>query len=349
MKSKKVPIILVLVAIAIALYFILHARNREIVLTGVVTTDEVIVSPEIQGRLQELLVREGDTVTNNQLVAVIQPQEWRAEMGFYTNSARQSSAQVNQAVADLKYQELQASNLIWQSEANLAAATDQVTQAEADQENASLTFKREEGLYKQGVDSVKDYDNARTGYDAAKARVQSLRKQVIAAQAAVALSKSTEEQTVARRAALRASKDQQAAADAQSEKAEVQLGYTLIHAPTNGIVDVRAALQGEVVNPGQAIVTLINQDDLWVRADVEETYITGIKLGDTLRVRMPSGEEKQGTVFFRGIDADFATQRDVSRSKRDIKTFEIRLRCDNQDRKMAVGMTAYVVIPPPKS
>ena len=50
-------------------------------------------------------------------------------------------------------------------------------------------------------------------------------------------------------------------------------------------------------------------------------------------------------VFVRGVDAGFATQRDVSRTKRDIKTFEIRLRCDNSDRSLAVGMTAYVTLP----
>jgi len=125
----------------------------------------------------------------------------------------------------------------------------------------------------------------------------------------------------------------------------VQLGYTRIVAPIAGIVDTRAALQGEVVNPGQAIVTLIDQDDLWVRADVEETYIDRIHLGDQLPMTLPSGAMRTGTVFYRGVDADYATQRDVSRTKRDIKTFEIRLRCDNRDRSLAVGMTAYVTLP----
>jgi HlyD family secretion protein len=82
-----------------------------------------------------------------------------------------------------------------------------------------------------------------------------------------------------------------------------------------------------------------------VRADLEETYIDRIHLGDTLNVRLPSGATRSGTVFFRGIDADYATQRDVSRSKRDIKTFEIRVRCDNHDRALAVGMTAFVIVP----
>ena len=137
----------------------------------------------------------------------------------------------------------------------------------------------------------------------------------------------------------------QAASARKSNKAAVHLGHTQIFAPFDGIVDTRAALQGEVVNPGQAIVTLINQDDLWVRADVEETYIDRIRLGDKLPVKLPSGAVRAGTVFFRGVDADYATQRDVSRTKRDIKTFQVRLRCDNHDRSLAVGMTAYVALP----
>jgi HlyD family secretion protein len=60
---------------------------------------------------------------------------------------------------------------------------------------------------------------------------------------------------------------------------------------------------------------------------------------------MPSGEERRGAVFYRGADGSFATQRDVSRTKRDIKTFEVRIRLDNRERRLAVGMSAYVVLP----
>ena len=66
---------------------------------------------------------------------------------------------------------------------------------------------------------------------------------------------------------------------------------------------MRAARVGEVVNPGQPIVTLINPDDLWVRADVEESYIDRVRIGDKLTVRLPSGVEREGTVFYRGVDA----------------------------------------------
>ena len=148
-----------------------------------------------------------------------------------------------------------------------------------------------------------------------------------------------------RRGGVLAAQRGKAAASAQTTKADVRLAYSEIRAPIAGIVDVAAARAGEVVSPGQPIVTLIDPDNFWVRADVEESYIDGIKLGDSLTVRLPSGEEKRGAVFFRGVDAGFATQRDVSRTKRDIKTFEIRIRVDNKDRRLATGMTAYVLLP----
>lgn len=276
-----VPIVIITI-IAGCLYYFSTRPPGAIVLTGIVTTDEVIVGPEIQGRLQRLFVKEGDVVTNGELLGVIQPQEQQADVAYFANSEQQYAAQVTQAKADL--------------------------------ENARLTYQREEALYHQGAESAQAYDQARTAYDAAKARVEAVNKQT-------------------------------QAAGAQSTKATVQLGYTEIFAPLAGIVDTRAALQGEVVNPGQAIVTLINEDDLWVRADVEETYADRIRLGDKLMVRLSSGAEREGTVFYRSVDADYATQRDVSRTKRDIKTFEIRLRCDNRDRRLAVGMTAYVTLP----
>src|SRR5580658_3732667 len=118
--KRKIPLILLIVAaLAAGVYFAIVSRGREIVLTGIVTTDEVIISSEIAGRLQQLLVRQGDSVTNGQLIAVIQPAERKAELDFYTKSAQGSSAQVTQAEADLEFQQLQTSNLIWQSEANL--------------------------------------------------------------------------------------------------------------------------------------------------------------------------------------------------------------------------------------
>jgi HlyD family secretion protein len=331
MKRRRLFLIVLLVVVVVAIYFITNSRRHALLLTGIVTTDDVIVSSEIQGRLQTLSVKEGDPVKRGDLLGLIAPQEWKAGMAYYQNSELG-------AEADLKYEQAVTESQIKQAEANLASAEAQATQAEADLENASLNFKRESNLHQGSVNSQEEFDQARTAFDSAKAHVEAQHQQVFSARAAVELAKANAAQVARRRAEL-------AAATAQKDKAQVQLGYTEIRAPIDGVVDVRAALEGEVVNPGQAIVTLINPDDLWIRADVEESYIDRIHLGDKMTVRLPSGRELEGTVFFRGLDADYATQRDVSRTKRDIKTFEVRLRCDNRDRSLAVGMTAYVLLP----
>jgi HlyD family secretion protein len=202
-----------------------------------------------------------------------------------------------------------------------------------------------QGLLKAAIVSASEFDQARTDYDAQKAKTASLAKQVESARATVALAKSNADQVAMRRSQLATSRSESAAAAAQRQKADVRLKYTEICAPIDGIVNVAAARQGEVVAMGQPIVTLVNPDDLWIRADVEETYIDRVRLGDQMTVRLPSGVERPGTVFYRAVDGGFATQRDVSRTKRDIRTFEVRLRVDNADRRLAIGMTAYVLLP----
>jgi len=88
--------------------------------------------------------------------------------------------------------------------------------------------------------------------------------------------------------------------------------------------------------------------DTWVRAPLPETYADRIALGDTLKVRLPSGQIVDGKVIFKAVESDFATQRDVGRRKRDIKTFVLKLAVDNREKKLAPGMTAEVLVPKSK-
>ena len=330
---------------AAAVYFLALRGPTSLVLTGVVTTDDVRVGAQIQGRVQELMVQPGDSIEKGELIARIQPQEAQADVDFYKNTQQASAAAVDEAEAQLKFLEMQTHEQIRQAEANVAVSRAQEQQAKADLENAQLQFQRERDLRERQLNSQQALDLARTTYESAKAHADSLGKQIQAAEAALAVAQANAEQIGARRAALSSANQQLAAAGAQTEKAKVRFAYTEVRAPISGIVDVRATLGGEVVNPGQTIVTLVDPDDFWIRADVEESYIDRVRLGDELRVRLPSGRERECKVFFRGVDADYATQRDVSRTKRDIKTFEVRLHCDNTDRSLALGMTAYVTLP----
>jgi multidrug resistance efflux pump len=342
---KLLIFVLIAAAAAAAIYYVYGRPTTSLALTGIVTTNDVELSPQVQGEIQQLLVKEGDPVKRGQLLATIVPRELAADQAYYTHSAEGQAAAVQEAGSALTYQELQTQDQIRQAEAALAAAQAAQQEAEANLENDRLSYQRVHNLFQQGIDPASADDQARTTFDAAKAHLDNAVKQVQEAQAALALARSNAEQVKVRQDQLAANRHQLAAAQAQRDKAKVRLDYTEIRSPIDGFVDTRAALQGEVVNIAQPILTLINPDDLWVRADVPESYIDQVRIGQQIPVRLPSGEERTGTVFFRGADASFATQRDVSRSKRDIKTFEIRLRVDNRDRALALGMTAYVTVP----
>ena len=175
----------------------------------------------------------------------------------------------------------------------LASTEAQVIAATADVENARLTYTRMQDLAKRGVASLQELDQARTAFEAAQAKLDSLsgRSRRNARQSR------WRARTRSRSRAPEPGRNEPAHAG-RGRRAARQGGrpapYTEITAPIDGIVDVRAARAGEYVSAGQPIVTLINPDDLWVRADVEETYIDRVRVGDKLTVRLPSGDERAG-------------------------------------------------------
>jgi HlyD family secretion protein len=135
-------------------------------------------------------------------------------------------------------------------------------------------------------------------------------------------------------------------ARAMRDQAQTQLGYTKIYAPISAVVSVRVSKQGEVIATATPIVVLVDVDHLWVHADVEESYIDSLRIGDKMQVALPSGDIIEGNLIFKGVESDFATQRDVSRTKRDIRTFAIKVAVPNPERRLFTGMTATVMLKP---
>ena len=96
---------------------------------------------------------------------------------------------------------------------------------------------------------------------------------------------------------------------------------------------------------GAPIVTIMDLSQTWIYAPLPETQADAVELGDWLRVVMPSGATLKGQVINKSAQADFATQRDVSARKRDIKTVQLKLVIDNPGERFVPGMTAEVYVP----
>jgi multidrug efflux pump subunit AcrA (membrane-fusion protein) len=123
-------------------YLYLRAAPAALVLTGIVTTNDVIVSPQIAGQIGELRVVEGDAVTKDQVLAVIVPDELKADTAYYAHNVAGLTSQVQESEAALRYQERQTADQIHQAESTLASTEAQMAAAAADLESARLTFGR---------------------------------------------------------------------------------------------------------------------------------------------------------------------------------------------------------------
>lgn len=337
----------VIFLIALVLYIVTVPRTKEIPLTGIVDGNEVIVSPKISGRIERLLVEEGSEVKQGQLIAVLDRAELEAQRDASAANIRNLEAKVSEVQNTWGWTNDQTKAALDRASASLTSTRAQLEEARADLWRSELDYKRTQGLFEGGVASAQDRDRAEAAYRAAQAHVKSLADQVKAQEAEVAVARANRKQLNVQQSDLAAARAQLQQARASKAEAETRLGYTEILAPLNGMVSVRVARQGEVVQVGGPIVTIIDIDHLWVRADVEESYVGSIPFGDRLQVRLPSGERLEGTVFFKGVENEFATQRDVSRTKRDIKTFAIKVSVPNPGRRLFTGMTATVLLPPP--
>ena len=106
-RAKRRRLVLVAGIAAAIGWYVVHTRSQPQVLTGLVTTDDVLVSPLVIGRMTELKVQEGDAVKRGQLLAVLSPGELQADRNFFASSAKSYDGQVQEGEAALRYQERQ--------------------------------------------------------------------------------------------------------------------------------------------------------------------------------------------------------------------------------------------------
>jgi len=336
----------IIFVIASIYYYFSADHSSDLVLIGTVDANQVIVSAQVEGRIQKLLVDEGTPVKAGDLIAVLDPSELQAQEA----AATATIASLQQKVAEMRHTEKSTSGSttsdVANAQAKLSSAKAQLLQAQAALDRTESDSRRVIELAKAGIASDQERVQAETNLRAAQATVQAQQDMVSAGEADLKAAMARTYQANAAKSTVAATEADLKNAVAQKNQAAVRLGYTNIYAPVSGTVSVRAARQGEVVNIGAPIVTIVDLSDTWARAAIPETYADHIGYGDTLRVRLPGGTVTNGKVFFKGVEGDYATQRDVSRRKRDIKTIVLKIRLDNPKGAYVPGMTAEVLVSP---
>ncbi|MCC6651826.1 MAG: HlyD family secretion protein [Candidatus Eisenbacteria bacterium] len=217
----------------------------------------------VPGYVLEVAVKENQHVSAGDLLVRLDDREHRTRL---------AQAEADYAAALAQAGERGRTGL---QEAQLAAARAQVAQAEANAGKARGDVQRYTGLAARGIISKQQLDAASAASEAADAGLLAARKQVLAAEAAV-----------------QGAGARLLAAKAAREQAALQLTYARIVAPVSGTVSRKNVELGQYLQPGQSTMAVVPTDDIHVVANLKETDIGGVRVGDDVRISVDAYKGK---------------------------------------------------------
>lgn len=312
---------------------------------GVVEANEVMVAATLAARVLELRVQEGDRVEVGAVIAVLDHAELEAARDRYTAAVRQLAAKLSQSLELVELESDLTSGRLAAAEAALAGAKQMQNEAMAELEQRRADADRSRQLADQGLISRQELEQRTTELRVWEAQQQTRTSAVAEAEADLMLARTGQLQVSVASADVERVRGELTQAQAQLAEVNARLDQTIIRAPLSGVVAVRVARQGEVIEAGRPIVTIVDESDRWVRAAVDETLAGRLRIGRQVEVEMASGARLTGSVSEIAVRAEFATRRDVDRDRRDVRTVGFKVALP-RDASAFPGLTAYVHLPP---
>jgi len=207
----------------------------------------------------------------------------------------------------------------------LDAARKTVVSDEADLTQKQLNYDRSQALWKQHFVDTATRDEADTALKQSTAALARDRAMVHVAERNLELAG----------AATRN-------AQQNLKMAGIVEGYTTLSAPYDGVILVRQAELGEVVSPGTPIFTLADLDHVWLRAYLNETYLSRVRLGQVVTLTTDSYPDKKysGHISFISSNAEFTPKSVETHEERVTLVYRIRIDVDNGSHELLPGMPA---------
>jgi len=373
-KGGLILVILVVAAIALLVWYIFVRRPRLqgadnlVVAPGRIAGDEATVSAKTAGRVRDIRVREGDSVRAGDLIAMLDDDQVRAREDAAKSAVQQAEARVRssqQQISVLRAQEHSSSISVDQSKidsegrvnqarAQVAAAEAALAQARAANNQAKYDYENQSKLAKDGDLSERQGMLAKSNLEATTAAVNAAEEQVKAARgaynaqlAALKTPAILTSQTLSIQEQINKAQSEIAAAMADAEKARAQLREAeanradlRIVAPFDGTITVRSVEPGEVINPGTAIVTLVNLQELYLRVFVPIAEIDRVVVGRPARIYLDSRPERaiEATVSRIDPDAAFTPENTYYREDRVRQVVGVKLAIKNSDGSAKPGV-----------
>ena len=311
--------LIVLVIMGISQLRQFATQPREQFLQGQMEARRVLVAGKVPGRIERLLVHEGDVVQRDSLVAVISSPEIEAKKIQAQGALGAAKAQASKARNGARSEDITA----------LKAMADRAQEAATLAKN---TYNRVQKLYNEGVLPLQKRDEAETQMKASQSAADAARAQY---NQAVAGARS--EDKAAANALVLQAKGANAEVDAYLEE-------TKIRTPITGEVSLKLAEEGEVVGSGMPIIAVTDLNDSWAVFHLREDYLKNVSKGKKFYLQVPALDKTvEMVVSYIASVGDYATWRSSKESSGfDLKTFEVRLRPTHKVENLRPGMSVLL-------
>jgi membrane fusion protein (multidrug efflux system) len=263
-----IPLAIVIIVVLAGTWYWYRDYSRYITTDDAhVDADNVSIGSKILGRISAIYANEGDVVKQGTLLADIDSSDLHAQRN--QSVALKVQALANFAQSEVKFSSDQKGIRVL--EINLERAAEDMTRAKSQSDGGVITPEQFDHIKKA-------YETASAQLDAAKAQLMVSKSMISSASAAVGTS------------------------DAQVKVLDTQLKNTRLYAPADGILAKRWLLPGDVVQPSQSVFTLTMIKNLWVVAFLEETKISNVHTGQSVKFTIDAipGVKFNGKVFLVG-------------------------------------------------
>ena len=278
---------------------------------GRIEATEIDVSSKFSGRVQDILVADGDFVTAGQTLAHMQVQTLEAQRDEAQARHRQSVTAVASAEAQVAVRE---------SDRHAALAL--VAQRESELDAAQRRLVRSETLTREGASSSQELDDDRARVSSVRAAVLASKAQVQAAQAAIA----------AARAQVAGARSTVDAALATIARIKVDIDDSALTSPRDGRVQYRIAQPGEVLAAGGKVLNLVDLGDVFMTFFVPETTAGKLALGSEVHIVLDAAPQYviPAKVSFVASTAQFTPKTVETASERQKLMFRVKAQIDRE-------------------
>lgn len=257
--------ILLLGAISWVCEKFIHLGNVEFTENAQVKQLIVPVNSRVQGYIKEGRFDEYSKVQKGDTLVVIEDVEYRYMV-----------AQAEANLANAKSGKDAMHNVISTTSTNISVTDASIEEARIVYENAERNYKRFSTLYEQNAVTRQQYDDMNTAYLAAKARYDMLKRQKESVQA---VSREQNTRLGQNEAGIKL-------AEAALELARLNLSYTVVLAPCDGYTGRKEIQEGQLIQPGQTLVDVVDAEEKWIVANYKETQTANITEGCEVEIEV---------------------------------------------------------------